>query len=101
MITEQVDATTTATDLKTLLETAGYSFPSSGNDKCSGVILQLDPGEETNYVTILSEGQASGLSLVNDGVQPTTLAIRVDRVERVYLKSSASTVAVNILVEQD
>ena len=45
MLTDKVTATTTATDLKSLLETAGVTFPSSGNDKCTGVILQLDPAK--------------------------------------------------------
>lgn len=101
MITDQVTATTTATDLKTLLETAGYIFPPSGNDKCNGVILQIDPDEATNFVTILSEGQTAGLALVNDGVQPSTLSFKVDHVSRVYLLASDATVAVNVLVEQD
>ena len=100
MITETITATTTATDLKTLMETAGHTFSSSGNDNCSGIILQLDPAEATNYATVLSAGKTEGMALVNDGTQPTTIAFRVDQVRRVYLLASASTVAVNVLIEQ-
>ena len=101
MITETVTATTTATDLKTLMETAGHTFSSSDNDTCNGIILQLDPTEETNSVLILSEGKTAGIALVGDGVQPNTIAFKVDQIKRVYLKASAPTVAVNVLVEQD
>ena len=101
MITEQVTALTTATDLKTLMETAGHVFSDSGNDTCNAVIIQLDPAEVTNEVEILSVGKTNGIALVNDGSQPGTIAFRVDYISRVYLKASAATVLVNILVEQD
>ena len=103
MITSKVTATTTATDLKTLLETAGYTFPTSGNDKCSGVVLQLDPDETDNSVMILSVGATEGPSLINDVTfaQPSTIALPTDKVSRIYLKASAGTPAVYVVVEHD
>jgi len=103
MLTGKVSVTTAATNLKTLLEISGVVFPDSGNDKCSGIILQLDPEEGTESVMVLSAGATEGPTLVNDTTfaKPSTIAFRVDAISRVFLKASANTPDVFVLVEHD
>lgn len=99
MITKTVAATTDATDLKSLMETAGHTF-TGNNDKAVGCILQIDPDEAVNTVDVMSEGETAGITLSNTEGAPTTISFQVDRVRRTYLKASASTVDVKVLIEQ-
>lgn len=96
MFTEVVAAQTDATDLKTLMETAGHVFPND-NDTCIGLIIQIDPAS-TDTVDVLSEGQAEGITL-EVGETPS-ISYREFRVRDTYFKASAADVSVKVLVEQ-
>lgn len=96
MITEVVAAQIVATDLKTLMETAGHVFPND-NDTCLGLILQIDPAS-TDTVDVLSEGKAGGITLEIGEV--ASISYREFRVRNTYLKASAADVSVKVLVEQ-
>lgn len=96
MFTEVVAAQTDATDLKTLMETAGHVFPND-NDTCIGLIIQIDPAS-TDTVDVLSEGQTAGITL-EVGEIPS-ISYREFRVRDTYLKASTADVSVKVLVEQ-
>lgn len=103
MLTKKVTVGTTKENLKTLLETAGIVFPNSGNNKCTGVILQLDPAA-SNSVEILDENAVTGdgIVLINgESTQPTFAAFKVDSIDRVNLLASGASTDVKVLVEQD
>ena len=96
MFTKIVTVGTTAADLKTLMTTAGKTFPND-NDKCTGVVLQIAP-DATGSVDVLSTGETAGITLDNSG-GPTSIAIDEYRVRNIYLKGSAAGVSVKTLVE--
>lgn len=96
MLTKNVVATLTVTSLKALMETAGHTF-SNDNDKCTEILLQIDPSEADTF-DVMSGGETSGITISNAG--PSWIQFPVDRVRRVYLKGSAATVSVKVLVSQ-
>ena len=99
MFTEIVTATDTETDLKTLMEDAGHTFPND-NDTCVGLIIQIDP-DTTDTVDVMSEGQTEGITLTTDStVGPPSISYNEFRVRNTYLKASAAAVTVKVLVEQ-
>lgn len=103
MLTRKVTVGTSETNLKALLETAGVTFPND-NNKCNGLIIQIDPAELDGTVEVLDDTASAGegITLTNlDDTQPSSIAFRVDRIDRVLLVGSAASIDVRVLVEQD
>jgi len=98
MFTVIVNAGTTATDLKTLMEAATIPrvFPND-NDKCTGIIVQIDP-DETGTVDVMSEDETVGITL-SAITEPSSISYKDFRVRNTYLKASEADVTVKVMVE--
>lgn len=103
MLIKKFDVGTAKTELVTLLETAGIVFE-DGNHKCTGIMLQIDPGEATATVDVMTEETTDtvgdGITLTNaDAKQPSQFSFKAGELDEVYLKASDAGTAMKIVVE--
>lgn len=103
MITKKITVGTTPTSVYDLLETAGYEWPTSGNDACTMVFVQLEPGEVVKTIEILDSLSEAGEGIVlsrSVGGEISYFTFHVDRVSRVFLAGSVADTEARIFVEQ-
>jgi hypothetical protein len=104
MYAKGVEATTTKTSLKALMETAGKVFP---NDHANSIAVSLliDPTTAlTETVEVLGKDSVAGdgILLSTDITAGVTFdSFRVDRLDKVFLLASTDTVHVRCQIETD